>query len=350
MEYSFEKMLFLIESMRRANMSGVKIHYVLETAWPAEAVSLRQVQRLMKDLTDGTRQTFSHISGQGRQISDQRQASIELVRQAIETDSTLTERRLARMLHMNDTMVHRILNEDLEMLWIKTQWVPHKISEVHRQLRVERCQDMLEAFHSRIVKNNLVIVDEKWFFGRYLRPRNSIGSWISPHGDGIQIQTPKRLQTEKKFLVSVAVTISGQHYFKIADDNIDSDSYIQFIKEMAVHFRNSAGIQMENMCLIQDNARPHVSRATLAFLGEKNIRLLKQPPYSPDTNMCDRFIFCRLESLRGQENPDFSDREELELFLSTQLPTFTGEMMRKEFQKMREDFGKIIANEGHYLK
>ena len=53
----------------------------------------------------------------------------------------------------------------------------------------------------------------------------------------------------------------------------------------------------ENLRLIQDNARPHVSALTLQFFQEMNIRLLKQPAYSPDCNLCDRYIFPRMEAL-----------------------------------------------------
>ena len=48
---------------------------------------------------------------------------------------------------------------------------PHKINEVKQQLRVERITDMLETFQSRIVKQNLVVTDEKWFFYRYFKPK-----------------------------------------------------------------------------------------------------------------------------------------------------------------------------------
>lgn len=102
------------------------------------------------------------------------------------------------------------------------------------------------------------------------------------------------------------------------------------------------------MSLQQDNARPHVSKETLKFLADKNVRLIKQAPYSPDTNMCDRFVFPRMESMRRNQD-DFENEQDLTRFLSTTLPTFTAQMMRNPFENMKEDFQKIIAKEGNYL-
>lgn len=346
MDFTYDRMNFLIESFRRSGKSAVAAHEMLVTSWPGESPNLRRVQQIMKELNEGTRTTFERPSGSGCTISITRRNAIDAVSELIEESPNLSERQIAKMLNINDTMVHRILSEDLELVWFRTFWIPHKITDVHRQLRVQRCEDMLQAFASRITQANLVIVDEKWYFSRYLLPRNDIGSWLGPYGD--RLQTPRRQQQEKKYLVYTAVTLTGNHYFKISEGNINSDNYIQFLKDMQEHLQESANIRFENMSLQQDNATPHTARATLQFLEDKNVRLIKQAPYSPDTNMCDRFIFPRMESLRRNQD-DFQDKEALTNFLTVSLPTFTAQMMRKEFETMKADLQKIIEKEGHYL-
>jgi hypothetical protein len=84
----------------------------------------------------------------------------------------------------------------------------------------------------------------------------------------------------------------------------------------------------------------------MTFLSAKNVRLLKQPPYSPDCNLCDRYIFARLESLR---NDVYDTKEDLEDFLRVQLPTFHGERMKTALQNMRADFQSIVDKGGEYL-
>ena len=102
------------------------------------------------------------------------------------------------------------------------------------------------------------------------------------------------------------------------------------------------------MRLIQDNARPHVSSTTLEYLQGNNVRLIKQPAYSPDCNLCHRYIFNfnRLEAKRG----DFSNTNDVIAFLNQQLPLFTAERMNAWLlQKMEEDLQKMIENGGGYL-
>ena len=74
--------------------------------------------------------------------------------------------------------------------------------------------------------------------------------------------------------------------------------------------------------------------------------MLKQPPYFPGCNMCDRYIFPRLEALRKES---YSKKEELEIFLQDTLPQFHGPRMNGALEKMKEDLVKIIQSEGNYL-
>ena len=85
----------------------------------------------------------------------------------------------------------------------------------------------------------------------------------------------------------------------------------------------------------------------MGYLNGTGIRLLKQPAYSPDCNLCDRYVFPRLEAIRGRG--DFNTEDELTQYLGEQLPLLTQQRMAKALAKMAEDFRKIIKNKGHYL-
>ena len=160
---------------------------------------------------------------------------------------------------------------------------PHVITEYHRQQRVECCTNMLQSFESRITKSNLVTVDEKWFYCRRMLPRNVIGSWIGPDGD--RKQTAVRSKFETKFLAIVAVSTRGIHFFQVLD--------------------------------------------------------------IADCNLCDWYVFPRLEAIRGRG--DFNTKDELTQYLGEQSPLLTQQRMAKALAKMAEDFRKIIENQGHYL-
>ena len=49
--------------------------------------------------------------------------------------------------------------------------------------------------------------------------------------------------------------------------------------------------------LHQDNARPHISKATMDFIAKHGINLLNHAPYSPDLAPCDFWLFPHLKTL-----------------------------------------------------
>ena len=73
----------------------------------------------------------------------------------------------------------------------------------------------------------------------------------------------------------------------------------------------------------QDNARAYEAQVTLEHFEDENICLIRQPPYSPDHNLCDRYIFPRLESLRDR----FDSPDDISAFLDEHLPHFTRNRM-----------------------
>ena len=86
----------------------------------------------------------------------------------------------------------------------------------------------------------------------------------------------------------------------------------------------------ENMRLQHDNAKPHTALVTATHIEEMNIRLLRQPPYSPDLNMCDSYIFPRLESIRD----DFESGDDLKQFFTNELPNFTAYRINRALDEL----------------
>ena len=184
-----------------------------------------------------------------------------------------------------------------------------------------------------------------------MKPKNTIGSWVSvgPDGDFNAIKTPKRSTMEPKVMVIFAVTQRGLHYFEILERGatMDSARYIEFLRNLEIKLRSAhPPILFENARIIMDNARPHISRETSNFLADKNVRLLKQPTYSPECNLCDRFVFPFLESKR---EGNFQNVDEVRSFLELNCPLLTEERMNKALTTMEDDLTRIINSNGDYL-
>jgi histone-lysine N-methyltransferase SETMAR len=67
----------------------------------------------------------------------------------------------------------------------------------------------------------------------------------------------------------------------------------------------------KGVCLLHDNARPHVARQTVALLDQFGWDIITHPPYSPDLAPCDYHLFPKLkEHLAGRR---FSDDDEVKV-------------------------------------
>ena len=76
------------------------------------------------------------------------------------------------------------------------------------------------------------------------------------------------------------------------------------------------------------------------------MRIVKQPPYSPDDNLYDRYLFSRLEAVRKN---NFENRQDLVSFLNEQMPLFTSERTRRALTNLIEDIDTVIEKDGDYL-
>ena len=270
------------------------------------------------------------------------------VKRLIGGDSCLTLRAIAAELNISHTIVERILNDDLGMLWYHTKWVPHCLSDRNKLVRVERCGDMVELLSSRIANSILVTIDEKFFYCRKVAAPNKIGSWLNGEGDIVRRQTDRRTNMEKNFLVIVAVSQQGYHYFEVlaTNEHITSDRYVDFLRNLE-HFlrQQQVPILPENMKPQHDNARPHSAAKTSQYLDGRNIRLIRQPPYSPDVNLCDRYIFPQLEALAKP----FVSSQQIKDFLEAELPKFTAQRMYKRLEDAIDHTKKIMEMNGNYI-
>ena len=100
-----------------------------------------------------------------------------------------------------------------------------------------------------------------------------------------------------------------------------------------------------NLEIMHDNARPHTANMTKDFFVRNNIVHMKQPPYSPDFNLLDRYVFRNMEFER--RIMDFNTKEEIEEFLEEFLrQKMTRYKLQRELKRLRNDLEDIINIDG----
>ncbi|QQP57477.1 Uncharacterized protein FKW44_002485, partial [Caligus rogercresseyi] len=99
-------------------------------------------------------------------------------------------------------------------------------------------------------------------------------------------------------------------------------------------------IRLKDCLLMWDNARPHTATDTREFLNRRDVEPVKQSPYSPDLNLCDRFLF-RKTSVGGHE--------EATLAVQRVMRRVSEDELYDHLRKLRGHCHDVIAVGGDYV-
>ena len=98
------------------------------------------------------------------------------------------------------------------------------------------------------------------------------------------------------------------------------------------------------MAFPPDNAPVHNSILVADYLTKMGIKIVPQPPYSPDLAPCD---FCLFPKLRGCR---YETIEKIKEAVTKVIDTLTQEDYHGAFQKLLERYNKCIAAGGAYFE
>ena len=130
---------------------------------------------------------------------------------------------------------------------------------------------------------------------------------------------------------------------------MNSGDYVSFLTDTGDKFRrlHSAPIHLNQLYLQHDNARPHVSRETSSFLERRGVSLVKQSPYSPDMNICDRWLNSKLEdSIRKGH---FDDADSVATAALLYMRSIPEEEYFEQVRKLERHCQRIIDANGSYI-
>ena len=100
------------------------------------------------------------------------------------------------------------------------------------------------------------------FFGGALEQGKQI-----QFGARVQLTNQKWLVEQLVSMVLMAVTFGGKWFCEVVTQSIDSEAYINCLKNMHQKFSHQANpLSWKNSILIHDNARPRISVKTNEFL------------------------------------------------------------------------------------
>ena len=130
---------------------------------------------------------------------------------------------------------------------------------------------------------------------------------------------------------------------------VDSDVMIDYIQMTGKRFQNlkKNKVQLSDLLWQMDNARPHTSQATQDYLTRREVSLVKQSPYSPDLNLCDRYIFRILKSELKQDS--LISQSEVQSAVQRCFRRLSEDTLKDQLIKLRDHCQRVIEFAGDYI-
>jgi [histone H3]-lysine36 N-dimethyltransferase SETMAR len=336
MNATTENINFFVAVLSTNSFSVVEIHSLLVNA-SGDVKSLRRIQDIAKEYKRNEREGATRKEGSGRPSTTTTEEKVAEVKQLLDEDSNLSIRGIATLAEVTVNAAYRIMTEKLKMKCVYARWIPHQLTENHKTQRVEEAQHLLQNLNGYTM-----VVDEKWVYSDPLPCRQNNASWVAPDGDRPTIA--RRIISDQKFHIIVACNFRGDFRFKVFERNqtINAERYVEFLQTIQNTVRTG------RLHLMHDNARPHTAVMTQTFCEQNRITLVKQPPYSPDMNLLDRFVFRNLEFDRRAVH--FPNKDALTLYLQNFLENkMTRFKLARELDRLKHHLQEVIDIHGNYV-
>ena len=342
-----DRLYFFIDTLQENGFSCAEIHRLLVQRWGEDnVVSIRRIQQIAKQFQKENRVDHERKQGSGRPRTSKSEEHVETVRELIDENNRLSCNAISRLTGIDADAVNRILIRDLHKKSLCCKWLPHELRQQDKRKRVECCRFMLDRFSKRRSQDNVIVLDEKWVYFRDVPARENMRAWVDSTGD--RPTYAKRTISDQKVLIILSSNYSkSMWYLEVLHDggSIDAARYLQFLKNMVVAFGNK--LPRWEIIVQHDNAKPHIARIVKEWLAAEHISLLQQPPYSPDTNLMDRFLFRNYETYR--RGRDFANSQDVDESVRQFMDTITKQQLDKQLQNLLDHLQKVIDADGNYV-
>ena len=269
-----------IATEMKRGVPATTIHQQLVESWGESAPGKGTVCRWYTDLKTGRRTSFEDAEKEGRPRCQSTEANWKLIKQCLEDIPSIGLHRIEELTSIPRETARRILHDN-NYRKISSVWIPNPLTEARQENRLLAATDFKSLFASHqdeLLHRRLIIVDESWLFFTPKRTRYDNKVWAS--GDKPRPRIPQCVPNVPKTLILLAFTHDGKFHVEGTEkgDTIDSERYCEFLQNTLDSFRRIRGksVKMSEVIVQHDNARPHTSETTNAFLSKKGIRMQKQ--------------------------------------------------------------------------
>jgi transposase len=271
---------------------------------------------------------------------------IKAVEKAVSDDPYAGVREIARKVGSNKDSVNRCLRGPLMMKKKLLKWVPHSLNATQKRIRKELATEMLTILKEDEENDfvNIITGDESWFWYRY----DYDAVWVKP--GGVVPERPKQGLGSEKVMIEVFWGVDGTPVFVDLPkgETMTAKVFEKLVLDKLIPPEIEKGEHEteSDMIIHFDNAPCHKAHLISDRLKSSRVRLMPQPPYSPDLAPSDFFLFGYIKRrLRGKY---CKTSEEVVAEAAKIMAGITRKTRLRVFHEWIWRLETVIANEGEY--
>jgi [histone H3]-lysine36 N-dimethyltransferase SETMAR len=340
----------VIKFLTLEGVEYTEIHNRLKNIYKDSAPHRTTVCRWANEFKRG-RQSIEDDPRTGRPATAQNEETIDKVQNIVMEDRRIAIEQLADILKISSGSVHTILHDQLRLSKVSARWVPRMLTDVHKQARLNICQQLLDrcaddedGFFDRIVTG-----DETWV--HYFDPETKRASMEWKHPESPPPRKFKVKSSAGKLLLSVFWDARGVLLIDFLEQGhtITGQYYSNLLVKLRGNIKSQRrGMLRRGVLLQDDNASPHkceLSKKTVADLGFESV---PHPPYSPDLAPSDFYLFGKLkEQLRGTH---FTDNDELKIAVTDFFEDQAEDFYKTGILSLKHRWQKCVTLRGDYVE
>ena len=330
--------------------SFTETHNLLKQVYSDNCLSRTRVYAWYKRFQEG-REDIQDDEHPGPSNTVVTQSNIEKVREFIKNEPKSSLRYMEMELNMSKNSIHRILTNHLNLRKVCAKFVPHKLTDYQKSLRIQHCKDLIkESKKDPNFKYSIVTGDETWCFQYDPETKRQSAEWKHPTEP-----KPKKSRLEKSKVKTMLICFYDSEgiihtEFLPPGQTITAVFYLGVMKRLLARIRRVRPQYREkgSWRLLHDNAPSHRSNLITDFLTKNFILTVNHSPYSPDLAPCDFYLFGKLHlPMKGKR---YADVEAIQRATTDILKSMDKNDLKHSFDMLIDRAKRCIDAEGEYFE
>jgi len=274
--------------------------------------------------------------------------SIETVREFIKNQPKSSLKFMEIELNISKTSIYRILTEHLGLQKVCARFVPHKLTDVQKLLRIQHSKDIIEEAKKDPNFPRLWLVTKRGVFNmipkrnaRVLNGRRRTSR--NPKNRAWRSQKWLICFYDSKGIVHKEFVPPGQNVNAVFYLGVRLKRLVRRIRRVWPEYREDGSWR-----LLHDNAPSHRSTLVSDYLTKNHILTINHSPYSPDMAPCDFYLFGEMHlSMKGKR---YEDVEAIQKAWTGILAAIPGNELKHSFDMLLDHAKRCIKAEGDYFE